>query len=359
MQDMSTETPAVETPPIVEAGEGGQGGGAQTPNPFFESFKEKYGTEVASEEAFHTTVGEWKSRAGIAAQKEAEANEWKQKYEEASGKQVDYQSDATRAMDAHLAKLKADGVPIEELPRKLREYFEEATTDYRALAVSNPKAVLERHYAMQGYSPERIADRLGDKVEAFTRQGEEKGLEGQELESFIRKKLSFEAEDVVGSIVEKQPKLDFKPAGMKTPEQLNAEAEVQKQAYHKSFDTWRGGFKGIQVGDAVIPFEAFDADGKATEAFMPVIEALNKPHAFIDSLHMEDGVTPDAAKIADLLTIKAALPAIIERAKSDALKEHEKKLMGNGTGYGNGAGDGGTEDITSGDWYAKTVLGGK
>jgi hypothetical protein len=155
---MSTEQVTVDAPadPVTQGDGGGQNGGGSdaVANPFFESFKDKYGIEVANEEAFHTTFSTLKSQADLAAQREAEANDLRQKFEE---KKVDYKTPFARDIDAYSEKLKADGVSPDEIGARIEQFWKESRTDYRAMAEKEPLKLIEMQ-VRQKYSAMNLDD---------------------------------------------------------------------------------------------------------------------------------------------------------------------------------------------------------
>lgn len=366
---MSTEA-EIQEPIDTGAPEGGgnpavQGGGEPVSNPFFETFKTKYGVEVSDEDALHATLSDWKTNAEIAAARQKEVDEWKQKYEQ---KAVDYKTPFTRDVDAYAAKLIADKTPLEEISSKIEAFFTESRTNYFSMANQDPVAVLKKYYETSGddYTEAQIARMVAKEAVLLDKTKYGDHLTEDEIDQMYQDNLvdlQIKAKGFAKILEDKKPKVgDFHPVGMMTKEQLEARVKEQEAAYEDSFVKYRDSFKGLQVGDTLLEMSLFDDKGKPTPEFAPVFEKLSKSVlAYVDEFFLEDRETPNAGRVAQMMLLESALPALLakerEKAKSDALKEFEARLKGNGDGFGgNGGARSGEINLTDKD-YIDSIWG--
>lgn len=360
MSDQAVDVPVVE-PVVTPAG----GDGGQVATPFFETFKEKLGVEVANEDAFYETVGKWKSQAEIATQKDAEVNEWKTKYE---AKSVDYKTPFAKDVDTYAAKLAAEGVPLEEIAGRVDEYWNESRVKYREMANENPVGLIERYYKSiakeNDYTPEQVARMVAKESALLDRSKYPAHLEDAEIEQMYQDNLidlQIKAKGLANVLEEKKPKVgDFHPVGMMTKEQLDAQIAKELEEYQQSFYGLNAKFDGLDFGGVKIPFKMLDEKGVPSPEFAPVLARMNTPgevDKFTNSLFLESGAI-NGARVAELMMRESPeLQAMVyERAKSDALKEFEARIGGNGTGFGGNAGGGGDGDLNTPGWFTKNVL---
>ncbi len=341
---------------------------------FIDNFKTRFGVDVPDEASALEMVNQWKSQTDIVSQREMEANELKAKLAELSSNQVEYQSEATRQLDDYIRKIKAEGASPEQVSEKVAQFWQQANINYIAMAEKDPMKVIEHHvrdkYAGEGFDDATIAALVDSE---FTRPDapDVDDYHGDDDPAYIKAKAAYDkanllfnvkVKGIAKELEAKKPKLDFQPVGVKTPEQLKVEAEASNQMYAESFGKFRDGFKGVQVGNEVIPFEMFGADGNVTPEFKPVFEKLTKPFEFIDSMFLKDkdgnvSDTPDAGRITRLMLLEHSLPKLFEKAKSDALKEFQKQLPGYTPERKSGDGANGADiDILSGEHFRRTVL---
>lgn len=358
--------------PVVAPVEVNTGGEALS---FIDNFKTRFGVEVPDEGSALELVNQWKSQNEVLPQREMELAEARAKLAELENNRVEYQSEATRQLDEYIRKIKAEGANPEQIQEKVAQFWQQANVNYIAMAEKDPLKVIEHHvrnqYAGHGFDDATIAD-LVEQEAGVLEKPDVDDYHGEDDPMYLRAKASYDkanrllmvkATTIAKELESKKPKLDFQPVGVKTPEQLKAEAEASNQAYAESFGKFRDGFKGVKVGQEVIPFEMFGADGNVTPEFQPVFEKLTKPFDFIDSLYLKDKSgnltdTPNAGRITELMLLEHSLPKLFEKAKSDALKEFQKQLPGYTPEGKKGDGANGNDiDIRSGEHFRRTVLG--
>ncbi len=115
----------------------GAGGEQHTPT-IFETFKEKYGVEIADEGALVSHYGE-------VFEKSKAADELRVQLEAANARQPEYPTEAAAELAAFQRALVAEGVTDKvEVFRRTREFIEENSTVYSELAESNPAMVIEK-----------------------------------------------------------------------------------------------------------------------------------------------------------------------------------------------------------------------
>lgn len=349
---MSTE-PEIEVgvvEPVAVAAESG-GGQQAALNPFFETFKEKFGKEVQDEDTLYTTIGTWKTQAELTAAREAEANEWKSKFET---KAVEYRTPFAREVDAYAAKMEADGVPVDQIAGKIQEFWQQSQTNYRDMADKNPMALIEmqvRHkYAGRNLDDQTIADLVEEEANMPVAP-DVNNFDDAEDPAYLKAKSDYDkkarlfkvrAQEIAEGFEKSKPKADFHPTGMKTPAEIEAINSKKISEFTESFNQFRDKFDGIDFAGAKVPFKLFDEKGTATPEFAPVLERMNAKGAlveFVDGLLLGDGDTPNPARIAHLMMLESPefQKRVYERAKSDALKEFEANLRGNGAGFGGSA----------------------
>ena len=334
---------------------------------FIDNFKSRFGVDVPDEVAAFEMVNQWKSQTDVAA-------EMKAQLEELQNNRVEYQSEATRQLDEYIKKIKAEGVSPEQIQDKVAQFWQQANVNYIAMAEKDPMKVIEHHvrgkYAEEGFDDATISA-LVDSEFNIPEAPDVDDYNGDDDPSYVKAKAAYDkanllfnvkVKSIAKELEAKKPKLDFQPVGVKTPEQLKAEAEANNQKYAESFGQVRDRFRGVIVGQEVLPSEKFGADGNVTPEFQPVFEKLTKPFDFIDSLYLKDKSgnltdTPNAGRITELMLLEHALPKLFEKAKSDALKEFQKQLPGYTPERGKGDGANGNDiDISSGEHFRRTVL---
>jgi hypothetical protein len=368
---MSTEQIVVD--PNVEQPQGGadggqNGGGGESANPFFESFSSKFGVDAKDETTFYSTVEGWKSQAELAAKREAEVRDLQQRFDD---KKVDYRTPFAKDVDAYAEKLIAEGVSPDEIGSRIEQFWKESRTDYRAMAEKEPLKLIEMQ-VRQKYSGMSLDD---DTISALVEDEAKMPVApdpddfgGDSDPAYVKAKADHDksmrlfkvrAKGIAEEFEKSKPKVDFHPVGMMTKEQIDARVAEQSKSFADSFVKFRDGFKGLQVGDSTLDMKLFDDSGQPTAEFAPVFEVIDKNvFKYLDGFYLQDGETPDAGRIAQVMLLEKSLPALLakeyERAKSDAIKEYEARLKGNGSGFG-GAGGGieGSGPVTDPEAVAK------
>jgi hypothetical protein len=344
MAEDTTLTPPVDpTPPAAEGGAGTGGAAETTPNPFFATFKERTGIEVASEDDIFTHYT-------AASQRAAERDQLEQQVRDLQGKVVEFPTEAPRQLAAFQQSLVKEGItdPV-EINRRSVEFFREANTDYLQMAESNPAAVVEaqlrKKYSGEGFSPDDIARMVTRETRALTPPDIAKyggDVEDPEyiaaVEAHKDAVLDFKLKARVAAkeLEAAKPKLDFTPVNAMTPKQREELAQKQNADYAGSYTAFIDHVAangGIKVGDQVVPLALYEADGKTpTPEFQAAYDRINVANP-MEGFYLESGA-PNAQALAEFHMLRAAFPKILaaekakayELAKSYAVKEFEARI---------------------------------
>lgn len=327
MAEENITAPIVETaqPPVQPEGaavqpDGGQGAATenQAPRPFYERANEKFQGKFTNDDEFLDSYGRLQGEYGGAQQK---LSEYEQKLKAAEMGSIP----ALRELERYVA---AQGKDEKENFRLASEYLREAATNYNDLAVSDPKAVIAKALRAErpNYEDGDIAESIGIKEREYRRDGIELGLDGDELDAHVHKRMVLDAKGYAPTLEKSKPTLDFKAAGQPDPVAQTAAQEKWVAENHERFKAVLDNFKGIDLGGEMGSWEInLFKDGGVNPKYQPIAEAIRDPSAFMNSL--TDGSHYNYQRIARLAAIESLLPEILAAKVEEAAGEARNKLI--------------------------------
>lgn len=314
------ETPAavVETAPVVE-----------TPNPFFETLKTKFGLEVKSDEDFFGHFESTRAKAG-------QVDDLKAQLEAANSKKLEYQADASEQIDSYIAKLREDGVTdTREIRRKVRDFIDESSMDYKELANTDPVQVIEKFFTKSGdYTADQIKRLVGKEAALLDKSKYPDHLDEDEIEAMYKDNLidlQIKAKGMATTLEEKKAQLDFKPKGIKSDEELQKEVDAISNGYADQANAWREIVNGKEKVELTIAGEKLSfTNDEVSDYWNSIILKADPIVEKITNLH-----TPEGFKTFQEMTmLYHSFPKIIakakEEARSAAILEFEKGVRNPG-----------------------------
>lgn len=331
--------------PITPAIEDATGGQA-TPT-IYETFKERYGIEVADEGSIISQFGEVFERAKA-------ADELKAQLEAANGRQPEYPTQAAEELALFQKALIAEGVTEKaEVSRRTREFLEENSYVYSELAETNPALVIERgiraankHLSKDeiSYLIKKESAVMPEPVNEADYHGDPEGLAEARAEYNDKMyDLRIRAKAMLPKLEESKKNLDFQPKGFKTKEQESADLQAYQKGIADAATSFKEGFKGFKAGEELVEIPK--------ERFEELWTEFSKPDGLADRTYqriMDPSNLDGFSELATLVMLKQELPGILartrEKAYSEALQKHKNDLrQGGGSGAdfgGDGVGSG-------------------